>query len=190
MFFFSPLFDIITIMNSGPYTRKFTLSLLRSKENGFKLSINHKTNGSLEKQSCRSAVVSMLWSPLPLSVTLLCGHSQAWFGYACWMRRAGEKNPVWWMWRSNMHGLTHTRMVSFQEDAFSSTAAVESHMTRTRTSKKRNMEQSDQCFYRFFSFPIECVLACHAWTGRGNLNYCAWLHGRQVPFNVFILLRA
>lgn len=62
-------------------------------------------------------VVSMLWSPLPLSVTLLCGHSQAWFGYACRMRRAG-KNPVWWMWRSNMHGHTHTEWFLFKKMHF------------------------------------------------------------------------
>ncbi len=91
-YFFS-LFNIITITNSGPYTRKFTKSVLRSKENSFKLkSRNLKTNGSLEKQICRSTVVSMLWSPLPLSVTLLCGHSRTWFGYACRMQRAGKKN--------------------------------------------------------------------------------------------------
>lgn len=101
------------ITNSGPYTRKFTMSLLRS----FKLSRNHKTNGSLEKQSRRSAFVSMLWSPLPLSVTLLCGHSQAWFGYACRMRRTGKKSCP--MNVTVQHAWSHTRMVSFEEDAFS-----------------------------------------------------------------------
>lgn len=112
-----PLFDIMTITNSGPYTRKFTMSVLRSKEYSFKWkSRKLKTNGSLEKQIRRSAVVSMLWSPLPLSVTLLCGHSRTWFGYACRMQRAGKKL------RSNeCYGWTCmvTQMI-FHEDAFSS----------------------------------------------------------------------
>lgn len=119
------------------------MSVLRNKENSFKLkSRNLKTNGSLEKQIRRSAVVSMLWSPLPLSVTLLCGHSRTWFGYACRMQRAGKKalRPMNVMVR---HAWSHTRTI------FHHGCCIITH-DKNEDVRKRNMDRFDQCFYGYF----------------------------------------
>lgn len=154
LFFLFDIHNHYAITNSGPYTRKFTMSLLRS----FKLSRNHKTNGSLEKQSRRSAVVSMLWSPLPLSVTLLCGHSQAWFGYACRMRRTGKKKILCrWMWRSNMHGHTHEWFL-LKKMHFHHGCCRIAH-DENEDVRKRNMEQFDQwfCWFCFFYWMCTCM---------------------------------
>ncbi len=122
--------------------------MLHSKENSFKLkSRNLKTNGSLEKQIHRSAVVSMLWSPIPLSDTLLCGHSRTWFGCACRVQRAGKKTlrPM------NVIGptcmVTHKRV--FKKMHFHHSCCMTTH-DKNEDVRKRNMDRFDQCFYRYF----------------------------------------
>lgn len=184
-YFFS-LFNIITITNSGPYTRTFTKSVLRSKEHSFKLkSRNLKTNGSLEKQICRSTVVSMLWSPSLCQSHCFVVIPERGLAMHVECRERGKKTYVRWMW-SVRHAWSHTRTI-FQE-AFSP-QLLYNHTWQERGCQKKEHGPFWSMILRIFFF-IECVLACHAWTGRGNLNYCAWLHGRQVPLNVFILLRA
>lgn len=152
--YFFPLFNIITITNSGPYTRKFTKSVLRSKENSFKLkSRNLKMNGSLEKQICRSTVVSMLWSPSLCQSHCFVVIPERGLAMHVECRERGKKTYVQWMW-SVRHAWSHTRTI-FQ-DAFSP-RLLYNHTWQERGCQKKEHGPFWSMILRIFFFYWMCT---------------------------------
>lgn len=66
---------------------------------------------ALWKNKVAGALLCPCCVVFPLSVTLLCGHSRAWFGYACSMWRTGDEKKKEAQMNVDMHGHTHERFL-------------------------------------------------------------------------------
>lgn len=165
------------ILHSGPYTRMFTTCIKFSSE-------HHKWLffGKTKQQKCLNCCVHVVSKSV---FPLLCGHFWAWFGYACKVQRV-EKNSLSNECDGPACMVTHTPSFFFGKMHFH-----HGHCFNHNPIKDAKYGiWTDLINVSTNAFILLNVLACHAWRESAKLNYCAWLHGRNIPFNVFILLRA